>query len=195
MRLINSIILFLAILLVLNTFNISLYTEISAFTESPAYNSEIGSFQLSNTSEHNILLERDIYTFNINKIWNLTISVHSNSSEGINISIVRHSGNSNPYIEGTENFQVRVNETHSELYTSILVCDYVQTTNFYYFLSNPNGISSGTYSIEVIDSGQKVNFGTGCVSAKASEGGFLLSFSIIGLLALGKKKKKLTINP
>ena len=181
-------------ILALNTFNLSLFTENSAFPESPAYNSEIGSFQLYNTSEHNILLESDIYSLSrINKIWNLTISVHSNSSTGINISIVRYGGNPGPYITGTENFQVMVNETHSELYTSILVCDYVQTTNFYYFLSNPNGNSSGTYSIEVIDGGQAVTPGLGCVDSpdpKSIEIGFLLNLSIIVLLALGRKKNR-----
>ena len=203
MRVIRSITLFLIIIIMLNAPCFNETDKAKAFPESPLSNAENGSFFLNNTSETNLLLESSIYALNlIGKKWNLTISVQSNSSTGINISVTRSGGNPTPYITGTENFQVMVNETRSELYTSILVCDYIQTTNFHYSLSNSTRYSTGTYSIVVIENGLVATPGTGCVgspdppitsrsptSSTTIYPNFLLILATITVIVLKAKKK------
>ena len=156
MRLISSIILFLIVILVLNTFNLSLYTEISALPESPAYNSEIGSFQLYNTSEQKTLFE--FYSMGMGQSYNVTTHLHTNSSSGVSFSIFHESGIN---IEGVKMFTLAPNETRTETYVSHWASDGVPLRKALYLLVEGTKNASGSYQVQKVHEGYDIDVGFG----------------------------------
>ncbi len=138
-------------------------SEILGSSFSPNTISESGSFSLVNSTDQYRLLERNLFSFNIGTIWNLTIFIWSNSSTGVNITKVISGGYHRDSFSGPNAFQVAVNESYSAFYNSTSVCDYIQELNFNYCLLDPLGYVWGDYTVQKINEGVPVNVGTDCI--------------------------------
>lgn len=127
---------------------------------------ELGSFFFSNTTEETILLNHWYEGFKIGTTWNLSVTVHANSTSAVNISMIDWSMNEiwPRGLTGNLSFQVYPNQTRSEIYVSHVSCDYIVSYNFKCSLAEVSESASGSFSFQIVHHGYVASHGTGCVS-------------------------------
>ena len=123
---------------------------------------EAGTFSVANSTENFTLLKDMVYAISfIGTTWNLTTSLHGNSSSAIGIFFVGSSDNLGSDFVGTGYFVINPNESVTEQYVGHTASDDLPGFNFQYFLSDATKNASGRYQVTLIHLGYHVTVGTG----------------------------------
>ena len=161
----------------------------------PVVDERTGQFFVANTSEHKTLNEA-FYSMGIGTTYNVTITVHSNSSSGVNFS-PRNLG----MWDGLSEFQVFPNETLTTSYISHCMSDEPPEILFRYSLIDSSKNASGMYHILCVDPGYQISIGIGhtCITdisawlnpKQASSPSIGLILMSLVLLIVKKRQKRL----
>jgi hypothetical protein len=131
--------------------------RVATYLHSPTKSEKIGSFFIANTTEQKVL---DIYLplSNIGVTYNFTITVHSNSSSGIIVSILHVHVREGPIWEGPSELRLEPDRTVTVCYISHFVswCGTDSDTYFHYGLLESSKNASGTYQLVIVHPGYPV---------------------------------------
>ncbi|MFX0185287.1 MAG: hypothetical protein ACFE95_19570 [Candidatus Hodarchaeota archaeon] len=131
--------------------------RVAAYLLSPTKSEKISSFFIANTTEKESL---DIYLplSTIGATYNFTITVHSNSSSGIIVSILHVHVREGPIWEGPSELRLEPGRTVTVSYISHFTswCGTDSTTYFHYGLLKSSKNASGTYQLVNVHPGYPV---------------------------------------
>lgn len=119
----------------------------------------LGTFSISNTTSSQRLGEFEA-SDKIGATWNLSLSLHANSTSWVNFQF----GATNNKWEGPTEFQISPNgtlNTFSTLYIQHLVSDSLGSWWLDYSLDESSKQANGIYSVKKIHNGYTVDYGTG----------------------------------